>query len=178
MTPLVGLNSAAANALRTKLINFDGNGKSLWRYTSGAELPTVYAEASTIDPTLTHDKIHWMLFRGLYNAAKQQVLEDLKADAGCIYFNDVNAIFKAPHLLTTTTEINEFIGNQVDFLTETDCQDVCARNVEIWLTTFRENCDLDPTSAVYANLEAAFEAYCLSGKGCGTANPLRIYFPK
>lgn len=126
----------------------------------------------------------WLLLRGLYTAAKQQLIDDYKAANGCSYYEDDFAIFmsgsETPGVddggdgVIDPEDLDGFFDEFADLYVP-DVYDVCASNVISWMSSIPETClsELE-TAGTLDDLEAAFLDYCY--EYCGPENPGGFFF--
>ncbi|MCG8573919.1 MAG: hypothetical protein MI810_03450, partial [Flavobacteriales bacterium] len=134
----------------------------------------------------------WLLFRGLYSSAKQQIIDDYKAaispDA-CGYFNDDWAIYKSgvtfdPESDDAASDFTNFMLDNLEDIIEPDCDAVCDYNVDNWMGSLSASCiealeaepsaTLDPLLTELDDIEVAFGDYCSAW--CSPANPGGWFF--
>lgn len=128
---------------------------SVWEFTDPANnsLTGLY---DSLPSGITQDEHRWTVFRGAYLTIKSTHL--IAAAWLCPYYNDDDAILKAPIPLTADTALlDSMYGN----LASVGCPELCTANVEVWMQQLEDSC-ANVGSINQATLEQYLYNHCLS----------------
>ncbi len=130
---------------------------------------------STTHPTSYYDERKRLIFIGIYNQLKQDLIEDYKNNEGCYFQTDDNTVFNGS---LDEGQMNSQISGIISGLVNgSDCDSLAFNNVQNWIYQIPQNClDALENNSLFDPLFTEATLISNSNPGSGTGNLEQLFY--